>query len=118
MGGERTLSGVIRPWMIGNWPLFLLSFGDVARVNLVHAVERDDVDGERAMRSLSAAWSSPRLFAASNSCLSASSSECACGTGNRGAIMDVRGCEPGLGVGDCEGGEGDWSSGLTLLNMV
>lgn len=69
--GERMLSGVALPRMTGTW-LFLLSFGEVALVSFVQAVDREDVEGDRAIKSLSAAWSRPRFVAASNSCLSAS----------------------------------------------
>ena len=52
--GDRTLSGVARPQMTGTW-LLRLSLGEVARVSFVQAVDREELDGERASRSLRAA---------------------------------------------------------------
>ena len=103
--GDRTLSGVARPRITGTW-LLRLSLGEVARVSFVHAVDREELDGERASRSLRAAWSKPRFVAASNSCLSASSSERGCD--------GARACESdGLGVGDWGG-----CMGLVLRKKV
>lgn len=45
---------------------------ELFRVNIVHpAVDREDVEPDRAKRSFKAVWSRPRLEAASNNCLSA-----------------------------------------------
>ena len=75
--GERTLSGVALPRITGTW-FFRPSLGEVALVSFVQAVDFEDVEGERAKSSLSAAWSRPKFSAAWNNCLIASSSEFVC----------------------------------------
>jgi hypothetical protein len=125
----RYMSTLGRPLLVGEWGCstktwpsmigsgeraLLLGATDAWRADWFH-VPVDLTDGERTSSSFSAAWSSPRLDAAFQSCLSASSSrESLCADSSVAPLLDGSGGESttgadagGDGKSGCTGGDGE-----------